>query len=193
MRRCGSDFRHCGSMVPLLVPTFPFPRGPPLSPNYAVARSRLLPRLAVALVGDGPARRVLAASDPDGHGLIFAEALTPGRRTATSDASATNDRTRTKGNPCSTPKSRTSPSSSWSRTLPALTASTRKPSASRSRSTDFEGGYLQARLPGDVEFVFLPGEAPRGATPQVVFGLAKGGSTRWSPRSPRPASSSSRP
>lgn len=40
---------------------------------------------------------------------------------------------------------------------------------------DLEGGYLQARLPGDVEFVFLPGEAPRGATPQVVFGLAAGG------------------
>lgn len=40
---------------------------------------------------------------------------------------------------------------------------------------DFEGGYLQARLPGDVEFVFLQGDVPRGATPQVVFGLAKGG------------------
>jgi predicted enzyme related to lactoylglutathione lyase len=40
---------------------------------------------------------------------------------------------------------------------------------------DFENGYLQARLPGDVELVFLPGEAARGATPQVVFGLAKGG------------------
>jgi glyoxylase I family protein len=40
---------------------------------------------------------------------------------------------------------------------------------------DFEGGYLQARLPGDVEFVFLPGESTRGTTPQVVFGLAKGG------------------
>ncbi|MBX3184622.1 MAG: VOC family protein [Polyangiaceae bacterium] len=40
---------------------------------------------------------------------------------------------------------------------------------------DFENGYLQARLPGDVELVFLPGDAPRGATPQVVFGLAKGG------------------
>jgi predicted enzyme related to lactoylglutathione lyase len=40
---------------------------------------------------------------------------------------------------------------------------------------DLEGGYLQARLPGDVEFVFLKGDAPRGATPQVVFGLAKGG------------------
>jgi glyoxylase I family protein len=41
--------------------------------------------------------------------------------------------------------------------------------------TDFEGGYLQARLPGDVEFVFLPGDVPRGGSPQVVFGLAKGG------------------
>jgi predicted enzyme related to lactoylglutathione lyase len=41
--------------------------------------------------------------------------------------------------------------------------------------TDFEGGYLQARLPGDVEFVFFAGDVPRGATPQVVFGLAKGG------------------
>ncbi len=40
---------------------------------------------------------------------------------------------------------------------------------------DFENGYLQARLPGDVEFVFLKGEAVPGATPQVVFGLAKGG------------------
>jgi predicted enzyme related to lactoylglutathione lyase len=40
---------------------------------------------------------------------------------------------------------------------------------------DFENGYLQARLPGDVEFVFFAGDAPRGATPTVVFGLAKGG------------------
>lgn len=40
---------------------------------------------------------------------------------------------------------------------------------------DFEGGYLQARLPGDVEFVFLPGDATPGTTPHVVFGLAKGG------------------
>lgn len=40
---------------------------------------------------------------------------------------------------------------------------------------DIEGGYLLARLPGDVELMFFPGEAPRGATPQLVFGLAKGG------------------
>ena len=41
--------------------------------------------------------------------------------------------------------------------------------------TDFEGGYLQARLLGDVELVFLSGRATPGTTPQVVFGLAKGG------------------
>ncbi len=40
---------------------------------------------------------------------------------------------------------------------------------------DFENGYLQARVPGNVELVFLQGSAPRGATPQIVFGLAKGG------------------
>jgi len=40
---------------------------------------------------------------------------------------------------------------------------------------DFEGGYLQARIPGDVELVFFPGEAKPGSTPQVVFGLAEGG------------------
>lgn len=40
---------------------------------------------------------------------------------------------------------------------------------------DFERGFLLARLPGDVEFLFFPGDAPRGATPQVVFTLAKGG------------------
>jgi glyoxylase I family protein len=40
---------------------------------------------------------------------------------------------------------------------------------------DFENGYLQARLPGDVEFVFLQGDAPPGASPQVVFGLSRGG------------------
>jgi len=40
---------------------------------------------------------------------------------------------------------------------------------------DLEGGYLQARLPGDVELVFLSGQATCGTTPQLVFGLAKGG------------------
>jgi predicted enzyme related to lactoylglutathione lyase len=40
---------------------------------------------------------------------------------------------------------------------------------------DFDNGYLQARVPGDVELVFLTGEATRGTTPQLVFGLARGG------------------
>ena len=40
---------------------------------------------------------------------------------------------------------------------------------------DFENGFLLARLPGDVEFVFLAGDPAPGATPQVVFGLANGG------------------
>jgi DNA-directed RNA polymerase specialized sigma24 family protein len=43
----------------------------------------LLPRLARVIFGDGPAPRVLAASDPDGHGLIFAEVLTNVRPAAT--------------------------------------------------------------------------------------------------------------
>lgn len=40
---------------------------------------------------------------------------------------------------------------------------------------DFENGYLQARLPGDVELVFFAGEPAPGTSPVLVFGLAKGG------------------
>jgi len=85
---------------PLARPDLPMPTRTPAL--YQLRRSQvgLLRRLAVALAGGDPARRVLAASDPDGHGIIFTEALTPGRPTATSYASATNDRTRRKGNPC---------------------------------------------------------------------------------------------
>jgi DNA-directed RNA polymerase specialized sigma24 family protein len=70
----------------------------------------LLPRLAATSDG-GRGPRVLATSDPDGHGLIFAESLTSDGGAATSVASA-KERTRSKGSPCSTPNSRTSPSSS---------------------------------------------------------------------------------
>jgi hypothetical protein len=79
--------------------------GPLARPRFPLATAALprLRRSQVQVLPRLPAPRVLAASDPDGHGLIFAEALTPGRRTATS---------RTKGSPCSTPSSRTSPSSS---------------------------------------------------------------------------------
>ncbi|MBX3211566.1 MAG: VOC family protein [Labilithrix sp.] len=40
---------------------------------------------------------------------------------------------------------------------------------------DVSGGHLLARVPGNVELVFFEGEAPRGGSPQIVFGLAEGG------------------
>jgi hypothetical protein len=97
---------------PLARPRLPIQRRTPALSQLRRGQVELLPRLAAGLVGGGHSRRVLAASDPDGHGLIFAEALTPGRGTATSDASITNDGTHTKGSPCSTARSRTLPSSS---------------------------------------------------------------------------------
>jgi predicted enzyme related to lactoylglutathione lyase len=36
-------------------------------------------------------------------------------------------------------------------------------------------GYLNANLPGGTELVFFEGEAVRGTSPQVVFGLDEGG------------------
>lgn len=85
----------------------------PLRPRTAaltrVRKSQiaLLPRLAGLVTGP----RVLATSDPDGHGLIFAQALTTSVAAATSGALAS-EPARSKGSPCSTPSSRTSPSSS---------------------------------------------------------------------------------
>jgi len=72
----------------------------------------LLPRLATRAARDGRPGRVLAVGDPDGHGLIFAEVLTPGGRAATTAAPTPNSRAPEKGPPCSTASSRTSPSSS---------------------------------------------------------------------------------
>lgn len=51
---------------------------------------------------------------------------------------------------------------------------------SRSLGLSFEevepsAGYLLALLPGQVELLFFEGEAVRGQTPQVVFGLDEGG------------------
>jgi len=101
-------FQALRDQAPLARPSLPqLPRMPELRRSQI----DLLPRLAATLVGDRQSGRALAASDPDGHGLIFAELLTPGRPTATSGASATNPR-HAKGTPCSTPRSRTSPSSS---------------------------------------------------------------------------------
>ncbi|MBX3229928.1 MAG: hypothetical protein KIT84_26160 [Labilithrix sp.] len=89
---------------PVARPDIPIPTRTPALSELRRSQVKLLPRLTVAL--GGHARRTLAAGDPDGHGLIFIEALTPGRRTATPGTSAV------KGDPCSTPRSRTSPSSS---------------------------------------------------------------------------------
>ena len=104
-------FQELREQAPLARPSLPLPRRSPALVQLRRSQVELLPRLAATLVGDRQSGRALAASDPDGHGLIFAELLTPGRPTATSDASATNPR-HAKGNPCSTPRSRTSPSSS---------------------------------------------------------------------------------
>jgi DNA-directed RNA polymerase specialized sigma24 family protein len=95
--------------------------GPLARPQLAVAQrtpalSRLrrsqvdvLPRLHSA---QNEPRRTLGIADPDGHGLIFVEALTRGCGTATTGASEVNARTHAKGSPCSTPSSKTSASSS---------------------------------------------------------------------------------
>ena len=40
---------------------------------------------------------------------------------------------------------------------------------------DVDGGFLMAKLPGDVSFMFFAGDVSAGATPQVVFGLKQGG------------------
>lgn len=97
---------------PLARPELPIATRTPAHCRLRRSQIGLLSRLTAALVGGGRARRVLAAGDPDGHGLIFVEVLTPSHRTATSVVSATTQRTRTKGSPCSTRTSRTSPSSS---------------------------------------------------------------------------------
>jgi len=105
-------FQALRELGPLARPELPIPRWTPTLFQLRRNQVKLLPRLAARLVGDARARRLLATSDPDGHGLIFAEALTLGHRTATSDASVTIDRPHAKGIPCSTPRSRTLPSSS---------------------------------------------------------------------------------
>jgi DNA-directed RNA polymerase specialized sigma24 family protein len=103
-------FQALRSHSPLARADLPVPDRPAALALVRRSQVRLLPRLAVTPDGRrGP--RVLATSDPDGHGLIFAEALTSDRGAATSDASAS-ERTRSKGSSCSMPNSRTSPSSS---------------------------------------------------------------------------------
>jgi DNA-directed RNA polymerase specialized sigma24 family protein len=82
---------------PLARPTLTVSSRTPAHARLRRSQVELLPRLAAARLGGGQPWRVLAASDPDGHGLIFIEALTSGSGTATPYA---NDRTHTKGQPC---------------------------------------------------------------------------------------------
>lgn len=101
--------------APLARPSFPLP---PRTLARAQVRRTLvtvLTRLAGQPARDR-ARRILGASDPDGHGLIFGDVLTSEPGTATLEV------------PCSAAKSKTSASSSSSPTSLAPGASTPKPS-----------------------------------------------------------------
>jgi DNA-directed RNA polymerase specialized sigma24 family protein len=103
-------FQALREQGPLARPDLPLSSSrTPAHPQMRRSQVELLRRLAT--------RRMLAASDPDGHGVIFAEELTSDHSAATasertSGASPTGGRTSAKGSPCSTRKSRTSPSSS---------------------------------------------------------------------------------
>ncbi|MET0592773.1 MAG: hypothetical protein ABW133_08750 [Polyangiaceae bacterium] len=105
-------FQALREHAPLARPDLPLAERTPAVSRTRRSQVELLPRLATALVGHRDMPRVLAVSDPDGQGLIFAEALTPGRGTATSDTPAQKHPPGAKGTPCSTHNSRTSPSSS---------------------------------------------------------------------------------
>ncbi|HEU5075732.1 MAG TPA: hypothetical protein VFU02_16180 [Polyangiaceae bacterium] len=96
---------------PLLRPHLPSPERSLAPAGLRRSQIALLPRL-VAAGPEARFRRILATSDPDGHGLIFIQTLTPGRSAATTQAPAARERALAKGNPCSTASSRTSPSSS---------------------------------------------------------------------------------
>lgn len=102
-------FQALRARSPLPRPHLPVPARTPVLNQLRRAQVGLLPRLLDTPLGD---RRLVAVSDPDGHGLIFAQRLTPGVRTATTAASVTCGRARRKGKSCSTLKSRISRSSS---------------------------------------------------------------------------------
>lgn len=106
-------FQALRERAPLAWPRLPVVERTPALVRLRRSQIELLPHLAAR----GGEARILAAHDPDGHGVIFSEALTRGRRTATtlrnpSDASPVDGRSRAKGKTCSGIESRTSPSSS---------------------------------------------------------------------------------
>jgi|JI10StandDraft_1071094.scaffolds.fasta_scaffold746723_2 DNA-directed RNA polymerase specialized sigma24 family protein len=95
-------FQALRARAPLARPALPVRPRTPAHVRLRQSQVGLLPQLAGARPGDG---RVLATSDPDGHGIIFTEALTDRPRTATTGAPAPHElakpeRTLTKGNPC---------------------------------------------------------------------------------------------
>lgn len=90
-------FQALREHAPLARPALPIAARTPALSQLRCSQVELLPRLATAHTGDGRSPRVLAISDPDGHGLIFHELLTTQPSTATAYA---NDPTHTKGDPC---------------------------------------------------------------------------------------------
>jgi DNA-directed RNA polymerase specialized sigma24 family protein len=101
-------FQALRDHAPLIRPRLPVSLRTPTHAKVRRSQVALLPRLPPV----SPPPRVIATTDPDGHGLIFAEVLTTRPDTATSDASTPNAGTHAKGTSCSTPRSRTSASSS---------------------------------------------------------------------------------
>ena len=97
---------------PLARPDVPEPAAHTDLPRIRRSQVELLPRFAGRLVREQRARRVVAAADPDGHGLFFAELLTDGGSTATTLARASDSARNRTGAQCSTASSRTSRSSS---------------------------------------------------------------------------------
>lgn len=77
----------------------PEPTSAPASGRLRRSQVALLPRLTDTSRNE-QAPRVLATSDPDGHGMIFTEVLTIDRRAATPDAAAPHERPVATGNPC---------------------------------------------------------------------------------------------
>lgn len=100
-------FQELRARGPLARPLLHLARRTPALSRLRRSQVELLPRLtATPAVGEA-AQRALAVSDPDGHGLIFAEVLTPSRGAATRRAASRYASPPTKGIACSTAKSKT--------------------------------------------------------------------------------------
>lgn len=105
-------FQALRELGPLARPELRLPARSSAGVQLRRSQVELLPRLMTRAGHDGLIGRVLSVGDPDGHGLIFAEVLTSGRRTATVGAPANPSAAPEKGPTCSTASSRTSRSSS---------------------------------------------------------------------------------